>query len=48
MNQEPGIAGLVEVHRESYPDHTQFDPADPHYDPKSKRDDPRWDMVDVK
>ena len=26
---------------------TAFDPDDPHYDPKSNRDDPRWEMVDV-
>ncbi len=44
----PGIAGLVDIVRESYPDHTQFDPADPHYDPKSQKEDPKWSMVDVK
>eukprot|EP00397_Hematodinium_sp_SG-2012_P063096 GEMP01086425.1.p1 GENE.GEMP01086425.1~~GEMP01086425.1.p1 ORF type:complete len:136 (+),score=37.93 GEMP01086425.1:268-675(+) len=44
----PGIVGLVEVVREAYPDFTQFDPQDPHYDPKSPKDAPRWDMVDVK
>ena len=46
--KEPGIAGLVTVVKEAYPDHTQFDPKDAHYDPKSKREEPRWDMVDVK
>eukprot|EP00088_Acartia_fossae_P030429 TRINITY_DN3140_c0_g1_i1.p1 TRINITY_DN3140_c0_g1~~TRINITY_DN3140_c0_g1_i1.p1 ORF type:complete len:220 (-),score=28.15 TRINITY_DN3140_c0_g1_i1:234-893(-) len=44
----PGIVGLVEIVREAYPDHTQFDSKDPHYDPSSKKEDPRWDMVDVK
>eukprot|EP00095_Tigriopus_kingsejongensis_P011062 maker-scaffold23_size669530-snap-gene-1.33 protein:Tk11062 transcript:maker-scaffold23_size669530-snap-gene-1.33-mRNA-1 annotation:"predicted protein" len=44
----PGIAGLVEVVRESYDDHTQFDKKDPHYDPKSAKDNPKWSMVDVK
>ena len=30
-------SGLVTVLREAYPDHTQFDPKDPHYDPKSDK-----------
>lgn len=48
-NAKPsGIVGVVEVVREAYPDHTQFDPKDPHYAPKSKKEDPMWDMVDVK
>ena len=46
--KEPGIAGLASVAREAYPDHTAFDPEDPHYDPKSDPDKPRWFMVDVK
>lgn len=44
----PGIVGQVEIVREAYPDFTQFDAKDPHYDPKSPKDNPRWDMVDVK
>jgi predicted RNA-binding protein with PUA-like domain len=44
----PGIVGIAKVAREAYPDHTAFDPDDPHYDPKSDPDDPRWLMVDVK
>lgn len=44
----PGIVGIAEVVREGYPDHTAFDPEDPHYDPKSDPDRPRWFMVDVK
>lgn len=44
----PGVVGIVEVVREAYPDHTAFDPDDPHYDPKCDPDDPRWLMVDVK
>ena len=43
----PGVVGIAEVAREAYPDHTQFDPDDPHFDPKSNPDDPRWIMVDV-
>ena len=44
----PGVAGTAEVVREAYPDHTQFDPKDAHYDPKSDEGDPRWLMFDVK
>jgi predicted RNA-binding protein with PUA-like domain len=44
----PGVAGVVEVVRTGYPDVTAFDPKDDHYDPESKRDDPRWFMVDVR
>lgn len=46
--KEPGVAGLATVAREAYPDHTAFDPEDPHYDPKSDPDKPRWFMVDIK
>jgi predicted RNA-binding protein with PUA-like domain len=44
----PGVAGIVEIVREGYPDHTAFDPNDPHYDPKSDPENPRWFMVDVR
>lgn len=43
----PGIVGIVEVTREAYPDHTQFDPNSKYYDPKASKDNPRWFMVDV-
>jgi predicted RNA-binding protein with PUA-like domain len=43
-----GVAGIAEVAREAYPDHTAFDPAEDHYDPKSTRDAPTWLMVDVR
>jgi len=46
--EEPGIVGLMEIASEAYPDHTAFDPEDPHFDDKSDPDDPRWLMVDVK
>jgi len=46
--EEPGIVGIMEIAREAYPDHTQFDPEDKHFDPKSDPDNPRWLMVDVK
>ena len=43
-----GVAGVAEVSREAYPDHSAFDADDPHYDPKSRRDAPTWVMVDVR
>jgi len=45
---EPGIVGIMEIAREAYPDHTQFDPEEKYFDPKSDPDNPRWFMVDVK
>ncbi|MDX5444744.1 MAG: EVE domain-containing protein [Zoogloeaceae bacterium] len=44
---EPGIAGIVRVASEPYPDETQFDPASPYYDAKARVDSPRWVLVDV-
>ena len=44
----PGVVGICTVAKESYPDFTQFDSKDKHYDPKSDPDNPRWFMVDVK
>jgi predicted RNA-binding protein with PUA-like domain len=44
---EPGIAGIARVASGIKPDPTQFDPKSPYYDPASKKDDPRWLLVDV-
>ncbi len=44
----PGIVGIAEVAKTSYPDHTAFDPESKYYDPKSDPDKPRWFMVNVK
>jgi predicted RNA-binding protein with PUA-like domain len=44
----PGIVGIMKIVREGYPDETQFDPKNDHYDPASKREAPRWYVVDVK
>jgi predicted RNA-binding protein with PUA-like domain len=44
---EPGIAGIVRVSKLAYPDASQFDRKSTYYDPKSKRDAPRWLNVDV-
>ena len=45
---QPGIAGIVEIVREGYPDHTALDPKDPHFDPKSKDGNSAWSMVDIR
>ena len=45
--EPPGVAGVVKVVREAYPDPTQFDPEDGHYDAGSPKDAPRWWQVDV-
>ena len=45
---EPGIAGLAEVASKAYPDKSQFDRKSPYYDPKSKKESPRWFNVDVR
>ncbi|HXG28337.1 MAG TPA: EVE domain-containing protein [Nevskiales bacterium] len=44
----PGVAGVVEITREAFPDPTQFDPSSDYYDPASRRNDPRWYCVEVK
>jgi predicted RNA-binding protein with PUA-like domain len=44
----PGIAGIMSIARDGYPDATAFDPKDDHYDPDSKKDAPSWYVVDVK
>ncbi len=43
----PGIAGLARVSSTAYPDASQFDRKSPYYDPKAKREEPRWMLVDV-
>ncbi len=45
---EPGIAGLAVVASEPYPDASQFDPASPYLDPKSRPERPKWWLVDVR
>jgi predicted RNA-binding protein with PUA-like domain len=45
---EPGIAGIAEIASTPYPDASQFDRKSPYYDPKSKKDAPRWINVDVR
>jgi predicted RNA-binding protein with PUA-like domain len=44
----PGIAGIARVSSKAHPDDSQFDRKSEYYDPKAKREDPRWMLVDVK
>jgi predicted RNA-binding protein with PUA-like domain len=44
----PGIYGLAEVASAAYPDPTQFDRRSKYYDEKSRREEPRWYLVDVR
>lgn len=44
----PAVAGIAEVVKPAYPDPTQFDKKNRHYDPGSDPSSPRWEMVDIK
>jgi predicted RNA-binding protein with PUA-like domain len=44
----PGVAGIAEVASAAYPDPSQFDRKSDYYDAASKREEPRWYLVDVK
>ncbi|MEO8160923.1 MAG: EVE domain-containing protein [Arenimonas sp.] len=44
----PGIAGLGSVASLPYPDPTQFNRKSHYFDPKATREQPRWEMVDVR
>jgi predicted RNA-binding protein with PUA-like domain len=44
----PGIAGIAKVASVPYPDASQFDRKSEYYDPKSRPEEPRWMLVDVK
>ena len=44
----PGVVGVAEVSTEAHPDPTQFDPKSDYFDAGSKREEPRWSLVDVK
>lgn len=43
-----GIAGICEVSKSGYPDHTGWDPTNEHFDPKTSPTNPIWYMVDVR
>ena len=44
---EPGIVGIARIATDAYPDPTQVDPKNAHFDAASSRDNPRWVLVDV-
>lgn len=44
----PGLAGIADVVRSGYPDHTAADLKSDHPDPKHTDKNPIWYMVDVK
>ena len=46
--QPPGVAGICEVVREAYPDHTAWDSASRYHDPRSTPEEPIWFMPDVR
>lgn len=43
----PGVYGIAKVASKPYPDPTQFDPQSHYYDPKTTKEKPMWDVVDV-
>ncbi|HMB71368.1 MAG TPA: EVE domain-containing protein [bacterium] len=45
--KEKGVVGVAKVAKGGYPDPVAFDKRAKYYDPKSKRDDPTWYVVDV-
>jgi predicted RNA-binding protein with PUA-like domain len=44
----PGIAAIMEIVKQGYPDSTAFDRSNHHFDPDSDPAQPRWFMVDVR
>jgi predicted RNA-binding protein with PUA-like domain len=48
-NSEPNaVAGICEIVKEGYADHTQFDPENKHFFPSADPQNPIWYMVDIK
>ena len=44
---EPGVVGVARVASGTRPDPTQFDPKSAYYDADSKKESPRWLLLDV-
>ena len=42
------VVGYCEVVKDGYPDHSQFNSKNDHFDSKAKKDSPTWFMVDIK
>ena len=45
--KNPSVVGTARVVKGGYPDHTAWDPASDHFDPKSSPEKPIWFMVDI-
>lgn len=45
--EPPAVVGLARVASAPYPDASAFDRKSPYFDAKSKREEPRWILVDV-
>jgi predicted RNA-binding protein with PUA-like domain len=45
--QPPGVAGVARICREAHPDPTAWDKKSEYFDPRSTREKPVWDLVDV-
>ena len=43
----PAVVGLARIASPPYPDASAFDRKSPYFDAKSKREEPRWILVDV-
>ena len=43
----PGVVGVAEVVGAARPDPTQFDKKSDYHDPASKKEAPRWQLVDI-
>ncbi len=43
---QPGVVGVARVASKPYPDRTQFNRKSKYYDETSKKEDPRWILVD--
>ena len=43
----PAAVGIAKVTKEAYPDATAFDKKDDHFDPKSTKEKPIWENVDI-
>lgn len=45
--RQPGVAGILRIVSEPYPDPTQFQPSSEYFDPKATPEKPIWILVDV-
>ena len=46
--EQPGIYGIMQIASSAYPDPSQFNRKSQYHDAASKREEPRWWLVDVK